>query len=59
MLATDHVGFYSKNVLVNSTPSASNFHEEYPHMVQAWMYSDLYLNEDFNYEDLEDKYDAK
>ena len=26
-LATDHVGFYSKNVLVNAAPTAGHFHE--------------------------------
>ena len=30
-LATDHVGFYSKNVLVNAAPTSGHFHEEYPH----------------------------
>ena len=30
-LATDHVGYYSKNVLINAEPTVGHFHEEYPH----------------------------
>jgi len=30
-LKTDHVGFYSKNVLINAEPTAGHFHEQYPH----------------------------
>lgn len=37
-LATDHVGFYSKNVKAFGAPSAGNYHEEYPHMVTGWVY---------------------
>ena len=55
-LATDHIGFYSKNVLVNPTPGAASFHEEYPHQIQGWMYDDHYVNAEFNYEDEEAKY---
>ena len=57
-LATDHVGFYSKNVLVNAPPSSAHFHEEYPHQIQAWMYDDHYMNKDFNYDDIEKTYQA-
>ena len=49
-LMTDHIGFYSQNQLVNPLPSSGNFHEEYPHHSQAWMYDDLYVNQEFNYE---------
>ena len=55
-LASDHIGYYSKDVLVDALPSAGNFHEEYPHQVQAWMYDDNYVNTDFNYEEMEAKY---
>ena len=55
-LATDHVGFYSKNRMLNAAPTSGHFHEEYPHQVQAWMYDEHYLNADFNYDDLEAKY---
>ena len=49
-LATDHVGYYSKNVLLNSAPSAGHYHEEYPHQIGAWLYDEKYLNDEFNYE---------
>jgi len=52
-LATDHVGYYSKNVLLNSAPSAGHYHEEYPHQIGAWLYDEKYLNDEFNYEDVE------
>lgn len=55
-LKTDHIGFYSKNVLINAEPTSGHFHEEYPHQVQAWMYEENYMNTDFNYEDIEKKY---
>ena len=55
-LTTDHVGYYSKDVLINAPPSAGHYHEEYPHQVGAWMYNEKYLNEDFNYEDMEAKW---
>ena len=55
-LISDHVGFYSKNRLVNAEPTSAHFHEEYPHQVQAWMYDEHYMNTDFNYEDLEQQY---
>ena len=57
-LATDHVGFYSKNVLLHEAPSAGHFHEQYPHMVGAWMYDNQYMNTDFNYDDLEAQYES-
>lgn len=52
-LNTDHHGYYSKDVLVHGKPSTVAYHEEYPHMVTAWVYDHQYLNDDFNYEDLE------
>ena len=55
-LQTDHVGYYSKNRLINEQPTAGHFHEEYPHQIQAWVYDHEYLNTEFNYEDLEKKY---
>ena len=58
-LATDHVGYYSKNVLLHEAPTAGHFHEQYPHMVGAWMYDNQYMNTDFNYEDLEAQYEAQ
>ena len=58
-LATDHVGFYSKNVLLHEQPTAQHFHESYPHQIGAWMYDEQYLNTDFNYEEIEAQYQAK
>ena len=55
-LATDQFGFYSGEVKAFGTPSAGNYHEEYPHMVTAWVYDHQYLDEEFNYEDMEKKY---
>ena len=52
-LKTDHIGYYSKDRLVNEAPTAGHYHEEYPHQIGAWMYDEKYLNEDFNYEDVE------
>ena len=57
-LDTDHVGYY-KPVQVHGQPSDVHFHEEYPHMVTAWVYDQKYLNDDFNYEDLEKEYIQK
>ena len=54
-LATDHIGYY-KPVLLNGQPSTVQFHEQYPHQVTAWVYDHQYLNEDFNYDDLEKQY---
>lgn len=54
-LATDHIGFYTP-VSVTGEPTPGHFHEQYPHMVTAWIYDHHYLNEDFNYEDLEKQY---
>ena len=55
-LATDHIGFYSGKVKAFGEPSAGNYHEEYPHMVSAWVYDHQYLDTEFNYEDMERKY---
>lgn len=54
-LATDQIGYYHP-VGLNQEPSSVHFHEQYPHMITAWVYDHKYLNEDFNYEDLEKKY---
>ena len=58
-LATDHIGFYSGTVKAFGEPSGENFHEQYPHMVSAWVYDHQYLDAEFNYEDLEKKYLAQ
>ena len=55
-LKTDHVGFYSKNRLIDGEPTPGDYHEEFPHQVQAWMYDEKYLNTDFDYSDVEGKY---
>ena len=55
-LATDHVGYYSGKVKLFGEPSGVNYHEEYPHIVSAWVYDHMYLDSEFNYEDLEQKY---
>ena len=54
-LATDHFGYYTP---VNAFGNASegNFHEEYPHMVTAWLYDHQYLDAKFDYNDLEKDY---
>ena len=54
-LQTDHIGYY-KPVLVTGEPSTVHFHEQYPHMVTPWVYDHKYLNDEFNYEDLEKQY---
>lgn len=54
-LATDHVGFY-KNRGIAPEPTATAFHEEYPHMVTAWIYDHQYLDATFDYTDLESNY---
>lgn len=55
-LATDHIGYYSQNVLVHGSPSTVHFHEQYPHMVSGWVYDHKYMDDTFNYEDLEKQY---
>ena len=52
-LMTDHFGYYSKNVPVHGKPSEVDYHEEYPHMVSAWLYDHQYLDAEFDYNDLE------
>mmetsp|Transcript_34409 Transcript_34409/g.33610 ORF Transcript_34409/g.33610 Transcript_34409/m.33610 type:complete len:118 (-) Transcript_34409:41-394(-) len=54
-LASDHIGYY-KPVPLHEAPSDVHFHEEYPHMVTAWVYDEKFLSDDFNYEDLEKEY---
>ncbi len=54
-LMTDHVGYYSP-VKAFGNPSDGNYHEEYPHMVSAWVYDHEYLDASFNYEELEKQY---
>jgi hypothetical protein len=58
-IASDHVGFYSKKVLMHGTPTDVHFHEEYPHMVSTWVYDEKFLDPTFNYEDLEKEYQEK
>ena len=53
---TDHIGYYSKDVPAVAQPTTANYHEEYPHMVSAYVYSHHYLDSEFDYEDLEQKY---
>ena len=57
-LATDHIGFYQP-VLAHGEPSQVAFHEEYPHMVSAWVYDEMYLDAEFNYNDVEGQYLAQ
>ena len=52
-LETDHFGYYSGKVPVYGVPSQVDYHEEYPHMVSAWMYDHQYLDAEFDYGDLE------
>lgn len=54
-LATDHIGYY-KQVGLIAPPTTVTFNEQYPHMVTAWVYDHKFLNEDFNYDDLEKQY---
>lgn len=54
-LQTDHIGYY-KPVLLTGEPTSVHFHEQYPHMTTAWVYDNLYTDENFNYEDLERSY---
>ena len=54
-LATDQIGYY-KPVLLHGEPSSVHFHEQYPHMVSGWVYDHKYMNEDFDYNDLEKQY---
>ena len=54
-LATDQIG-YNKPVLLSGEPTSVHFHEQYPHMVTAWVDDHKYLNEDFDYNDLEKQY---
>ena len=54
-LQTDQIGYY-KQVLVHGEPTTVHYHEHYPHMVTAWVYDHSYLNDDFNYNDLEKSY---
>lgn len=54
-LATDYIGYY-KPVGLHPEPTTVSFHEEYPHMVTAWVYDHKFLNNDFNYQDLEKQY---
>ena len=58
-LNTDHIGFYSGTVKAFGEPTGDNYHEQYPHMVSAWVYDHQYLDAEFNYEDLERKYLAQ
>ena len=55
-LETDQFGYYSKNVPVYGRPSDVDYHEEYPHMVTAWVYDHQYLDAEFDYSNLEQEY---
>lgn len=44
------------NIYRHGEATDVHFHEQYPHMVTAWVYDHKYLSDDFNYEDLEKKY---
>eukprot|EP00349_Pseudokeronopsis_sp_Brazil_P001237 CAMPEP_0202956692 /NCGR_PEP_ID=MMETSP1396-20130829/1194_1 /ASSEMBLY_ACC=CAM_ASM_000872 /TAXON_ID= /ORGANISM="Pseudokeronopsis sp., Strain Brazil" /LENGTH=146 /DNA_ID=CAMNT_0049673825 /DNA_START=103 /DNA_END=543 /DNA_ORIENTATION=- len=57
-LASDPIGYYKPKTLYESATDV-HFHEEYPHMVTAWVYDEKFLNDDFNYEDMEAKYLAQ
>ena len=54
-LETDHVGYY-KPRLAHSEPTDVAYHEEYPHMVGAWVYDHNYLDAEFDYTDKEKDY---
>ena len=54
-LETDHIGYYSP-VKLHGTPSDVTYHEEYPHMVGAWVYDSQFLDASFDYNDLETQY---
>ena len=54
-LQSDVIGYY-KPVALHGTPSTVAFHEQYPHLVTAWVYDHQYLSEEFNYEDAERSY---
>lgn len=54
-LSTDHHGYYTP-VQISAEPSSVHFHEQYPHMVTAWVYDHKYMSDDFNYNDLEQEY---
>jgi hypothetical protein len=54
-LEADHFGYY-KPVLLHGEPTDTEFHEQYPHMVTAWVYDHQYLDAEFNYNDLEGEY---
>ena len=54
-LATDHIGYY-KPVLLHGEPSSVHFHEQYPHMVSGWVYDHKYMDDSFDYNDLEKQY---
>lgn len=43
-LASDHIGYYSKDRLVTGEPTGAGFYEEYPHMTGSWVYQSLYTN---------------
>jgi hypothetical protein len=58
MLQSDPIGFY-KPLPVHGEPTELHYHEQYPHMGGAWVYDNHYMQEDFNYEDLEAQYMEK
>ena len=54
-LATDQIGYY-KPVLLHGEPTSVHFHEQYPHMVSAWVYDHKYMDDTFDYSDTEKQY---
>ena len=49
ILQSDPIGWYKRDVLVTGEPTAAGFYEEYPHMVGAWVYTDMFGNDEFDY----------
>ena len=55
-LASDPIGYYSKNLLVSGEPIGSGFHEEYPNASHSWYYEQYFIDPTFDYTYTEDKY---
>ena len=49
MLASDPIGYYSKDVLISGEPTGVGYYEEYPHMTGSWVYTSVFHNDDFDY----------
>lgn len=54
-LQSDPIGWY-KELGMQEDPSESHFHEAYPLMADAWVYDFHYMQEDFDYNDIEGQY---